>query len=203
MGPRQSSFNRKGNLPVRELLRKVTAILVLSYLAACATSQTGGGVVPGQTIRPASKIIVLPIPDGVERKDGPAAGTGAAMAAGIRDALIQAGVSPMVTEQTGLDGAIKQARSLGYDYVLKATITEWEDNATEWSGRPDSAGVSAELYDAKSMQLVSTATQREQASAMAVVPQSPERFIPTLSRRVVEKLLGVTLPDTTEKTKKQ
>jgi hypothetical protein len=188
---------------VVEFFRNITGIVVLITLAACATSQTGGGVVPGQTVRPASRIMVLPIPDGVERKDGAAAGTGGAMTAGIRDALIQAGVSPLVTEQTGLEGAIKQARSLGYDYVLKATITEWEDNATEWSGRPDSAAVSAELYDARSMQLVSTATQREEASVMAVVPQNPERFIPTLSRRIVEKLLGVTLPDAAQKPTKQ
>ena len=183
-------------------LWKTTTALVLSILAACATSQTGGGVAPGQTVKPASKIIVLPIPDGVERKDGPAAGTGAAMTAAVRDALIQAGVSPMVTEVSGLEAAFKQARTLGYDYVLKAVITEWEDNATEWSGRPDSAAVSAELYDATSMQLVSTATQREQASAVALVSESPERFIPTLSRHIVEKLLGVTLPDTGQKSKK-
>jgi hypothetical protein len=36
---------------------------------------------------------------------------------------------------------------------------------------------------------------------MAVVPQSPERFIPILSRRIVEKLLGVALPDAAQKAK--
>ena len=173
---------------------RTTGILALSALTACATSQTGGGVVPGQTIRPVSKIIVMPIPDGVERKDGPAGGSGTAMTAAVRDALIQAGQSPMVTEAAALEAAINHARGVGYDYVLKATITEWEDNATEWSGRPDSAAVSAELYDVTSMQLVSTATQREQASAVALLSESPERFIPTLSRRIVEKLFGVALP---------
>lgn len=108
-----------------------------------------------------------------------------------------------MSEQTDLDAAIKQAQTLRYDYVLKAIITEWEDNATEWSGRPDSAAVSAELYDAQSMKLVATATQREQASAIAMVPQSPERFIPILSRRIVEKLPGVTLPDTAATAQKQ
>jgi hypothetical protein len=173
---------------------RTAGIFVLGVLVACATSQTGGGMIPGQTIKQFSKIIVMPIPDGVERKDGPAGGSGAAMTAAVRDALIQAGLSPMVTEAAGLEAAIKHAKGLGYDYVLKATITEWEDNATEWSGRPDTAAISAELYDASSTRLVSTATQREQASAMTLLSESPERFIPTLSRRAVAKLLGVMLP---------
>ncbi len=159
-------------------------------------------MVPGHTIKPVSKIIVMPIPDGVERKDGPALGSGIAMTAAVRDALIQAGQSPMVIEVAGLEAAINQARGMRYDYVLKAAITEWEDNATEWSGRPDSSAVSAELYDAASMQLVSTATQREQASAVALLSESPERFIPTLSRRVVEKLLGIALPVNSQTGKK-
>ncbi len=179
-------------------MRGLLIAAMCGFLCACAVSQTGGGLVPGQSLKSGSKILVMPIPDGVERTDGPARGSGAAMTAGFRDTLIKAGRTPLLSETTSLEQAFGQAKRLGYQYVVKATLTEWEDNATEWSGRPDSAALSAELYDVESLQLVATATHREKGSAMALIPETPERFIPILSHRVVSRLLGVSLPEPTE-----
>ena len=179
-------------------LAKIAALSALVATLACASSQTGGGVVPGQT-RPTAtgtKVVILAVPDGSERREGPAGGSGAAMTAALRDSLIQKGIAPLVSETDSLTGAFEQARDLDYDYVLKAVLTEWEDNATEWSGRPDSAALSAELYDANEATLVATATQREKGSSMAITSQTPERFLEEIADHVVAKLFGLPAPAT-------
>jgi len=177
-------------------------ILCLSFavlLAGCASSQTTGGVVPAQNVSTAParaslagvRVLLLPIPDGANTEDGIAPGSGAAMTADLRDRLLQRGMSPLVTEATSLEAAIQQAKSLGYEFVIKAVFTDWQDNATEWSARPDHAGVSAELYDAKTATLLATATHREKGSAISFVSQDPSRFYPIISNAVIAKFAPV------------
>ena len=168
--------------------------LVLSLLTlmsiACATSTTGGGVVPGQA-RPSlvgAKVLLIPVPDGAERKDGPAEGSGAAMTTSIRDAIIAAGGAPLVAEVSSLEAAFNQAKRVDYEFVLKAVFTEWEDNATAWSGRPDTAALSAELYDADQATLISTATQREKGTSSTMRSRTPDRFLTAIATAVVAQL---------------
>ena len=122
-----------------------------------------------------------------------APGSGAAMTADLRDKLLQRGMSPLVTEATTLQAAIEQAKALGYDFVIKAVFTDWQDNATEWSGRPDRAAVSAELYDAKSATLLATATDREKGWALSLVSQDPSRFYPVISSTILAKFVPALL----------
>jgi hypothetical protein len=172
--------------------------LVLLSLIGCASSQTTGGVVP--TTQPTSaspvspsvagiRVLLLPIADGGNSEDGVAPGSGAAMTAELRDKLLLRGMSPLVTEATSLQAAIEQARSLGYEFVIKALFIDWQDNATEWSARPDRAAVSAELYDVKTATLLATATDREKGSAMSFVSQDPSRFYPAISNAVLTKFI--------------
>lgn len=169
---------------------KIITILAfgISFMSGCATSVSGGGVVPGQHVEKASRVVILPVQDGIEREDGPAQGSGLAMSAAIRDTLIRHGISPYISENDSLSGAIAEARSLDYEYVMKAVLTEWEDNATAWSGRPDSAALSVELYDVLNATLVATATHREKASSVTMASGTPERFVGDLAEAVVGKL---------------
>ena len=176
--------------------------LIVVALGGCASSQTTGGVIPttqSSSSAPARssvagiRVLLLPIPDGGNSEDGMAPGSGAAMTADLRDKLLQRGMSPLVTEATTLQAAIEQARTLGNEFLIKAVFTDWQDNATEWSGRPDRAAVSAELYDAKSATLLATATDREKGSAISLVSQDPSRFYPVISNSILTKFLPAML----------
>ena len=181
------------------ILGLLASVIVLS---GCATSQTTGGDVPGATpansATPTSaqavagaRVLLLRIPDGGNTEDGIAPGSGAAMAADIRDRLLQRGISPLVSEATTLQAAFEQAKSMGYDFVIKAVFIDWQDNATEWSARPDHAGLSAELYDAKTATLIASVTHREKGSAVSFVSQDPSRFYPAISNAILAKFLPV------------
>ena len=80
-----------------------------------------------------------------------------------------------------------------YDCILKAAITEWEDNATEWSGWPDSAALSVELYDLTPT-LISSGSHRKKASAMATASIRPDRFVPELTEFTLARAFGSRWP---------
>jgi len=143
---------------------------------------------------PAARVglILLPVPDGSERADGQAAGSGAAVTAALRDALLMRGFRVEVSEGSSLRDAQEHAARTGFfAYVLKGAITEWEDNATEWSSRPDSAAFSLELHEVR-RGIVATATHRIVASTVAALSRGPDRFVPELVDHAVAKMFGGT-----------
>ena len=173
-----------------------SAIALLPMAFSCASTRTTGGIVAGQTEVRKGKVVILAVADGKERSGDVAGGSGLAVAAALRDGLVVRGIAPFVTEQTSVAEAVKEAHSLGYDYVLRATITEWEDNATEWSGKPDSAALSVELFDLTPV-LVSTATHRKKASSMALSSGTPDRFVPELVQFTILRIFGEKQPSAT------
>jgi hypothetical protein len=75
-------------------------------------------------------------------------------------------------------------------YVLKVVITDWEENATEWSGKPDSVAASAELYDSSSGELVAVASHSVKGSTTAWVAKTPDRFYPEIADNLLGRLFG-------------
>jgi hypothetical protein len=168
------------------------AALTLPLLIAsvsCASSQTTGGVVAGHAPVQRGKVVVLQVADGRERGGDPAAGSGSAVTSALRDALLARGIAPFTSDRSSLAEGISEAKQLGYDYVLKASITEWEDNATEWSGKPDSAALSVELYDLTPT-LLSAATHRKKASSFTMSSGTPDRLLPELVALTLSRVFG-------------
>jgi len=158
--------------------------------------KSSGGVVPGRTVASDENILILAIPDGVE-EDGPAEGSGHAIYTAIRDTLIEKGVPVATTDYTDLTRGFEQAASQGCRYLLRGIIPEWEDNATEWSGKPDVAAVSLELYDVEDRVLSATGSHRIQGSSAQLLSKSPDQFVPELVEVSLARIFGwtPTLPE--------
>lgn len=165
--------------------------LIVLVSAACTPMmrKSSGGVVPGRTVDHNAKLLLLAIPDGVE-EDGPAEGSGQAMYTALRDAMIARGVPVTTTDRSDLADGFDQASSLGCRYLLRGAIPEWEDNATEWSSKPDVASVSLELYDVADRTLTATASHRIASSSAQLISKRPDRFIPEIVDVSLAKLFG-------------
>lgn len=84
-------------------------------------------------------------------------GSGVATAQAISSALLVHVSKAMIGANPGeeLDSALSQANHRGLSYVFSATILNWEDRATEWSGIPDKLTLKLAIYEAASGKLVS------------------------------------------------
>ena len=181
----------KSHLYVRRRWSCLTVTAVVLAASGCTPMMrhTTGGVAAGRTVDAAEKILLLPIPDGVE-EDGPAAGSGQAVYNAVRDTLISRGRQILAGKKTELVGAFEEAATLGCRYVLRGTIPEWEDNATEWSGKPDVAALSLELLDATDRSIVASASHRVNSSSGQMFSRRPERFVPEIVDVTLASIFG-------------
>lgn len=172
-----------------DMAKILLACALPMLLMGCAARTTTGGIMPGQQIIPRGKVVIVPIEDGRERGGDVGAGSGAAVTAALRDALISRGFAPFVADHKTFEDALDQAKRLGYDYVMRGQITEWEDNATEWSSKADSAALSVEVFDLTPT-VVGSGTHRIKGAAIDMMPSTPDRFIPELVTAALGRALG-------------
>ncbi len=176
-----------------KILAAGAVIGALVALAACSANRSSTvNLVPGKLITPGAKIYLLKVPDGVQRSEGPAEGSGFAMAVGLRDSLLGHGFSPLLSDVKDLDAGLTEAGNLGYKYVVRAQFTEWEDNASMWSGRPDLASLSVEVYDTGTRGLVATSTHHVEGPRSDYRSRTPDRFVPELADQCLGPIFGWT-----------
>lgn len=166
------------------------ALCCIAFNCAAPEHITKGQIMPGFEIQKEGKFVILNITDGQESGQSPAYGSGQEMVSAIKEELMKNGyVFSTVPTENLLDG-FNEADRLGYLYVLKGIITHWEDNATEWSGKPDRASFSLDIYVSKDRKLIGSASHQVQGSGMALFPESTTRFIPELANKTLSRLLS-------------
>jgi hypothetical protein len=171
---------------------KVSVVLAaLTLLQGCVGSVTRSSsfnVAPGKVVAPRSKVFILAVRDGGDPKDG--AGSGAAVATAIRDKLLAKGLTPLLSDESTLKAGLAAAKEQGYAYVLRPLVTQFEDNNTPWSHKPDRGSLSVELYDTASGELAAAGTHNVVGPTQDPVDLKPVRFIPELVDTCLGTLFG-------------
>jgi hypothetical protein len=114
-------------------------LLVCVFVSGCSIPRAipNGGPIASYRVISRDKVLVLNVPDGQEQGQPPAPGSGQGMVSALAQVLEAHGIPFSTTDTTSLSLGFDRAQSEGIQYVLKTTITHWEDNATEWSGKGD------------------------------------------------------------------
>jgi len=172
-------------------LRSLILVWTTLFLTGCALPKhiTTGQVMPGYQFSKDAKFVVLDIVDGQERGEAPTYGSGQAMVSALKEDLMKHGYSVTSIPSKELADGFKEADRLGFAYVAKGGFTYWEDNATAWSGNPDRATFSLEVFETKSRRLVGSSTHQSQSSGAALWASSPTRFVPELADATLSRLL--------------
>ena len=169
----------------------LSVLVGAAALAACsATRNSSVAVVPGKLVAPGSRVYLTAVVDGTERGGDVAAGSGFATAVGLRDALLRQGLPPLLGDGADINAGLDEASRLGYPYLVRGAITEWEDNATPVSTRPDRAGLSVELYDVATRELIATSTHQVEGARGDYASRTPDRFISELADTCLGTLFG-------------
>lgn len=134
--------------------------------------------------------MVLAVADAAEGPDEAVPGTGARLGVEVVNALgfkgLVASRSPALEMSTG----VAEAKRAECQFVLRASYTQWEDNATAWSMNPDRLTVAGEVFHAASGRVVSSASHQEVATSATLKSGTPERFITSAAQALVERLVG-------------
>jgi len=165
-------------------------VALLTLSCAIPVHQTSGQWVPGMTLVTTPKVVLLDVADGQERGQEATTGSGQAMVGALRDRLMGHGMAVQTIQSLETEKGYEEASRLGFDYVLRGVFTNWEDNATAWSGNPDRADFAIELYSVPDKRLAGSASHRVQASGATLLSSTPMRFIPELADNTLGRLFG-------------
>jgi len=89
-----------------------------------------------------------------------------------------------------LERGYQEAERLNFDYVLRGVFTNWEDNATAWSGNPDRAELAVELYSVADRRLAASASHKVQATGFTLLSSATTRFIPEMADTTLGRLFS-------------
>lgn len=178
-------------------LRRLGAVLLvvpMLTIASCGsapTRNTQGGVLPGMSLSQAPSVLIVAVPDAQHPKDGPVHGSGNVVTVAIRDSLLAHKMKTTVSEATGRDSALKEAASSSYSYIIVGNILKWDDHNYGWSGIPDAAQLSLDLYDVSSRDLVANAKHFiESGDSNDAGGSKPDRLVPELVDSALARIFG-------------
>ena len=116
--------------------------------------------------------------------------SGAATAHAISSALlvhvdkVVVGTAPAET----LDAALSQAKQRALSHVVVATILNWEERATEWSGKPDKITLKLAVYEAQSGKVISSTVTSASSKWGTLGGDHPQDLLPEPIKGFVDPL---------------
>lgn len=157
----------------------ILALAIVGLVACSQKHATDTVEVPGQRLeRGAPVYVIVPQPGMHEGKQYPASGIQTAQAAVVAlspYARATAGGSPET-----LDSARQRAQRAGAVYIVEPTILNWEDRATEWSGRPDRITIKLVVWDTRSGKEVASTLARASSKWGTFGGDHPQDLLPQL-----------------------
>ncbi len=139
----------------------LTGLAACLMLASCVSKHktVAEQIDPGQIPKNAGILVMVP-------QDGSFgetvySGSGMTTARATIDALSPHTIAvQLAPKNVSMEEALSFARESDIGYVLQTEILNWEDRATEWSGRPDRITLQMSVYESAQGELIATETAK-------------------------------------------
>jgi hypothetical protein len=165
-------------------------MLTLVFAVACKTTSLtpSGSNEPAVRISPDVKILVVVPPDGTYSNKS-YDGSGSMVGASFERALLtHASKVTVASASPDLDAVIVKARQSDCAYALLPRITQWEDRATEWSGKRDKMELVVRVVDVRTGAVVRTATISGRSSWFTFGGDHPQDLLDSPVKEFVKSL---------------
>jgi hypothetical protein len=84
----------------------------------------------------------------------------------------------MATAPQTFEGAMEIARQMNATYLIAPSIVHWEDRATHWSGRSDTAILEISVVEVATGKIIERATVKATSGASALFVGHPQKLLP-------------------------
>lgn len=175
-------------------MKRLLLVLAALALSGCASKYRVDAVDAKAVLPPSSAIFIVMPQDGRY---------GATVYSGSGRELqheVQTQLSRYTTKLTAasaprpLADSFAEARASGCDYVVDPVILNWEDRATEWSGRPDRITIRYTAYDAKTEASVVSTVRSASSKWMTFGGDHPQDLLPVPTQQFATLLFGQATP---------
>jgi len=161
-------------------MRILALLLCLVALIGCTAkyevSSIGGQDAHIRLDRTATVYIAVPEDGQFESK--PAGGSGQIVAQALAESFGKKAAKVRIADKYQTrESVLADSRAAGAAYVIVPTIANWEQRATEWSGRPSRVLIRVAIVDTKSGEQLSSTSIEGRSRIMSVTSTSPESLL--------------------------
>ncbi len=169
-------------------MRTVSVILLL-FLTACVSKyKTDSFTPPSHPLSKSGSAYVMLARDGAYGART-YSGSGHTVSRLLYGAILNhVSKAELATRVESRDDAIATARKGGMSYVFDPVILNWEDRATEWSGRPDRITIRIGVWDVATGKEIASANERASSKWGTFGGDHPQDLVPHVVKTFADRV---------------
>jgi hypothetical protein len=170
--------NRKLFVPEVIVMKKLIVVFALLLTACVSKYRTDQFDAPSQPLSLSGSAYVMLARDGAYGRRT-YSGSGRTVSQLLHNAVLaHLSTSELATIIESRDQALARARAKGVTYVFEPVILNWEDRATEWSGRPDRITIRISIWDAATGKKLASSVDRASSKWGTFGGDHPQDLVP-------------------------
>jgi hypothetical protein len=172
-------------------MRVIAVCCLLALLCACTAryqvQNLAGTAASNRLDR--QKAVYITVPEDGGSGSRQSAGSGQAVAQAVAGAFSRTAARVHVAERaTTREQTLDAARKLNAGYVVTPVIAQWEQRATEWSGRPSRVALRISVIDAATGAEITSNSIEGRSRIVSLTSTSPESLLKDPIARYVDGL---------------
>jgi hypothetical protein len=180
-------LNKQGGMKMRVLVLCCMLAMLCGCSARYQVHNLAGTAASNRLDRQKSVYITVPEDGGSGSRQS--AGSGQVVTQAVAAAFSRTAARVHVAERpTTREQALESARKLNVGYVVTPVIAQWEQRATEWSGRPSRVALRIAIIDAATGAEITSNSIEGRSRIVSLTPTSPESLLKDPIGRYVDGL---------------
>jgi hypothetical protein len=170
-------------------MRTLSIVAIVMILAGCSAKYRTDALTPLPQCPDTQALVYITLPDdgryGSKLYPGSGEQTAHALLAAVTKPLGHAVVTQAREDRAA---ARTKAKDIGAAYVFELTIVNWEDHATEWSGKTDKITIALSVYEVATGRDLTSTVVRASSKWGTLGGDHPQDLLPQTFERVVANL---------------
>ena len=160
-------------------MRTLGLLLIISFVVGCTANYQVQNLAGANTARlDKDKGIYITIPSDGAYESRTYSGSGNIVAQAVAAAFSKHATRVQIAEKRhSNEEAIAAAKNLSAGYVVVPTIAQWEQRATEWSGRPSRMSIRITILDVVTGDQVSSTSVEGRSRIVSLTSTTPEPLL--------------------------
>jgi len=167
---------------------QIGVVLVTLAMTGCASTYEQSDVQPPSVqLDPSKSVLISVPPDGwyesIEYRN-----SGRMTANAVAAAFSKHANSVDISTDCHGDDCLNTSQQENYSYYVKLEILQWEERATEWSGRPDQIEIQLVVFDVATKEVLASSSYSGKSKWLTFGGDHPQDLLPEPTSQYVNSL---------------
>ena len=167
---------------------RIGVVLFTLALMGCASTYKQSDVQPPAVQLDPSKSVLISVPADGWYEDIEYRNSGRMTANAVAAAFSKHANKVNITTDCHGDDCLNTSKQENYSYYVMLEILQWEERATEWSGRPDQIEIQLVVFDTATKEVLANSSYSGKSKLLTFGGDHPQDLLPEPTSKYVNSL---------------